>query len=70
MTRRISVVPDHCIGAGNCVDVAPTHFTQDDVSGLVVVLDEQVGDEELGSVQMAVDVCPVMAIELNAAGPA
>ncbi|WP_141004203.1 ferredoxin [Nocardioides humi] len=65
-STRITVVPDRCIGAGNCVDVAPGHFAQDAATGLVVQLREEVVPEELGAVQMAVDVCPVMAIELTA----
>jgi ferredoxin len=56
-----------CIGAGNCVDVAPGHFDQDSETGLVIVLEESVSAGEVTTVQEAADLCPVAAIRLRRA---
>jgi ferredoxin len=59
---RITTAAPLCIGTGNCVNVAPGYFTQDDGTGVVVLLAEEVtpGDEE--TVVGAARLCPVEAI--------
>ncbi len=58
---RVSANQDVCIGAGLCVLSAPAVFDQDEVSGLVVVLDENpVGAS--AEVAHAAQDCPSRAI--------
>lgn len=52
-----------CIQAGNCVMVADAIFDQDD-DGIVVVLVDEVGDDELDHVREAVKLCPSQALRL------
>ena len=59
---KIEVVTERCIGAGNCVEVAPTHFTQGDSDGIVILLNEDVTAENEAAVVRAIDICPVAAI--------
>lgn len=53
-----------CVGAGTCVAIAPDVFDQDDAA-IVVVLEEQVGEDRRQSVQEAVDYCPALALSLS-----
>lgn len=57
-----------CIGAGNCVDVAPGVFAQELDTGVVVLLDRAVSDDSLSTVGEAADLCPSRAIALVPAG--
>jgi ferredoxin len=61
---RVTVDLNRCQGYGNCVSAAPGVFDLDD-SGLVVLLKDDVGDEELAAVRQAVGLCPVAAIALE-----
>jgi ferredoxin len=51
-----------CVGAGTCVVIAPTVFDQDDADGIVVLLQEEPGEELRGAVAEAVDFCPAQAL--------
>jgi ferredoxin len=67
---RIGVASERCIGAGNCVDVAPKYFDQSDAVGIVEVLVDEVDPEDEDKVAEAADICPVAAILLSAGSPA
>lgn len=56
---------DVCIGAGQCVLAAPEVFDQDDDEGLVVVLNDQPGEDQREGVSEAAEMCPSGAIELR-----
>ncbi|GAA1515453.1 ferredoxin [Nocardioides humi] len=60
---RITADSERCIGAGQCVLVAPEVFDQDD-DGTVVMLAETVGAEGEAAVREAIDICPARAIFL------
>ncbi|MCQ4212409.1 MULTISPECIES: ferredoxin [Streptomyces] len=51
-----------CVGAGQCVRVAPELFDQGEDDGVVVVLDAEPGDELLAAAGEAVDLCPAQAL--------
>jgi len=67
---RIEVMPERCIGSGNCVDVAPRYFDQSDSDGVVQVLVSDVAAEDEAAVAEAADICPVAAIQLGIASRA
>ncbi|WP_067722289.1 ferredoxin [Nocardia yamanashiensis] len=59
---RVVVDRGKCIGAGQCVYVAPDVFDQDD-DGLVILLKEDVIDDgDTADVQQAEVLCPARAI--------
>lgn len=60
---KIEIHRDRCICAGNCTQVAPKYFGQDD-SGIVIQLEPTVAESDLETVKLAVEACPVLAIEL------
>ncbi len=63
---RAEVDREKCIGAGNCVEVAPTVFQLDDEKKAVVADPNSVDEDTLVE---AADVCPTLAITLfNDAG--
>jgi ferredoxin len=64
---RIEVMPERCIGSGNCVDVAPRYFDQSDLDGVVEVLVTDVDAADEPAVAEAADICPVAAILLGVA---
>ncbi len=51
-----------CVGAGQCVRVAPEVFDQDEKDGLVVLIDAQAGAEIAPFVRKAAQLCPAQAI--------
>jgi ferredoxin len=63
---HIDVLAERCIGSGNCVEVAPRYFDQDDADGVVEVLVDDVEPEDEDKVTEAADICPVAAIVLAA----
>lgn len=63
----IEVLHERCMGAGNCVEVAPDFFDQDPVDGTVILLESEVAPGDEAVVEKAADVCPVAAIILQAA---
>jgi ferredoxin len=62
---RISVRPDVCVGAGQCVIAAPTVFDQGEDDGLVVLRRAEPAGAEADDVRDAVDRCPSGAIALH-----
>lgn len=61
---RVHVESERCIGAGQCVLIAPDFFDQDD-DGTVVVLEESVDPDHEGAVRDAANVCPARVIALE-----
>jgi ferredoxin len=64
MTDTVTVEVDQsrCASSGNCADLAPAVFTQDDDSGVVVLLDAQPGADLHDAVSQAENLCPARAI--------
>jgi ferredoxin len=56
---------DRCVGAGQCVLIAPEVFDQGEDDGIVVVLDAEAGSVSLSEVREAVDLCPARALSLD-----
>jgi ferredoxin len=65
---RVRVAPEACIGSGNCARTAPETFGQNDVDGVVVLLDAAPPAYREAAVRAAADQCPVAAITVD--GPA
>jgi ferredoxin len=66
VTIRIEVDRDLCIGAQNCVRLAPALFAIDD-EGLAVVLSD--GVPSMADARAAEHDCPTHAITVTDAGP-
>ena len=60
----VKVNRESCRGYGNCLLAAPEVFDLDD-DGLVVLLQEQVGEDALGAVQRAIYDCPTDSIVIE-----
>ncbi|MDN3028508.1 ferredoxin [Streptomyces sp. S.PB5] len=56
---------DRCVGAGQCVLIAPEVFDQGEDDGIVVVLDAEAEIVQLPEVREAVDLCPARALSLD-----
>ena len=60
------VVERHrCASSGNCADIAPEVFTQDDATGLVELLDADPALDRHAAVRRAELVCPAQAIAVE-----
>ncbi|MEU8901792.1 ferredoxin [Nocardia sp. NPDC048505] len=59
---RAEIDRKRCIGAGQCVSVAPAFFDQDDF-GLVILIEDPPAAGER-DVRQAVALCPAQAIRL------
>jgi ferredoxin len=62
---RIEIDRDRCIGAGQCVRVAPRVFAQDEGEGLVVLLDENPPQELHDAARAAAKLCPARIITFD-----
>ncbi|MEV7680561.1 ferredoxin [Streptomyces sp. NPDC088341] len=62
---RVTVDQEKCVGAGQCVMLAPDVFDQRDEDGVVVLLTETPAAELYADVRMAAQVCPALAIDLD-----
>jgi ferredoxin len=60
--QRIQTLHERCIGAGNCAEVAPSYFDQDESDGTVRLLRTAVAPGDEDAVAEAADICPVSAI--------
>jgi ferredoxin len=61
---RVTVDRDKCVGAGQCVLVAPETFDQDD-DGIVALLTEAPPRERRAAVEEAARLCPALAISVT-----
>ncbi|MBB4689509.1 ferredoxin [Amycolatopsis jiangsuensis] len=59
---KVTVDEDRCCGAGTCVLLAPEVFDQREEDGIVLLLDEQPGEDNHALVREAASVCPGAAI--------
>lgn len=59
---KVTVDRDLCIGAGNCVAIAPSVFRLDDERKAVVMVPSSIDDETL---EEAAESCPTMAVILE-----
>ncbi len=62
---RLSADQGRCVGAGECVRLAPRSFTQEEGEGKVVVLQEFPEADDLDAVMEAEGSCPSRAIRLG-----
>lgn len=62
---KITVDPDKCVSAGNCVAHAPAVFDQDEDDGSVVLLNANPSPDQFDDVRQAAAACPAMAIEVE-----
>jgi ferredoxin len=60
---KAAVDREKCIGAGNCVEVAPGVFRLDEEKK-AVVFDAALADADRDTLVEAADVCPTLAITL------
>ncbi|MFE4513924.1 ferredoxin [Kitasatospora sp. NPDC056651] len=61
---RVSIDPDRCVSAGQCVMLAPDVFDQDE-DGIVTLLDEEPPAELHAVVRQTASLCPVRLIQLS-----
>lgn len=62
---RVVIDIDRCIGSGMCLFAEPAVFDQNEVDGLVILLNERPSPDLLATVQRAVEGCPGQAIRLE-----
>lgn len=62
---KVTVHEDLCVGAGQCVRVAPEVFDQREEDGVVVLLLENPPAEVFERVREAAILCPSMAIDVD-----
>ncbi|MFD2467963.1 ferredoxin [Amycolatopsis silviterrae] len=62
---KVVVDQSRCVGAGQCVLVAPEVFDQRDEDGMVVLLQENPSAELHAQVKDAAQLCPALAIEVD-----
>ncbi|MFE0254713.1 ferredoxin [Streptomyces sp. NPDC059010] len=60
---KVELEADKCVASGQCVLAAMEVFDQDD-DGIAILLEEQVGEDQLDDVKEAIAVCPAAAIRL------
>lgn len=61
----VRVDEDVCVGAGQCVFVAPEIFSQREDDGVVILLEEHPSPDQVPLVEEAVEVCPARVIALS-----
>ncbi|WP_116205147.1 ferredoxin [Amycolatopsis circi] len=62
---KVVVDQSRCVGAGQCVLVAPEVFDQRDEDGIVVLLRENPPEELHAQAKEAAQLCPALAIEVD-----
>jgi len=62
---RVLADTHKCIGAGTCVTIAPDVFDQNDADGIVVVLQEEPGEDRRDAVAEAIEFCPAQALAMS-----
>jgi ferredoxin len=58
---KIEIDYDKCVASGACAQVAPEVFGLDD-DGIIVVLDEDPGEDQRANVEEAAAACPACVI--------
>ncbi|HSV83236.1 MAG TPA: ferredoxin [Ramlibacter sp.] len=59
---KVSIDASRCASSGNCADLAPGIFTQDDNTGIVILLVESPSPAQYEAVRNAERLCPAQAI--------
>ena len=67
---KVLIDRDKCVGAGQCVRVAPEVFDQDEKDGLVTLIDAQPNAQIASFVRKAAQLCPAQAIRIVGDNPA
>jgi len=62
---KVVVDQSRCVGAGQCVLVAPEVFDQREDDGIVLLLQDDPAEELHARVKEAAQLCPALAIELD-----
>ena len=62
---KVSIDRDKCVGAGQCVRVAPAVFDQDQDHGLVLLIDATPAIDLAAFVRRAALLCPAQAIRIE-----
>lgn len=62
---KVTVYPEKCIGAGQCVMHAEEVFDQRDADGVVILLNEDPPTELADAVREAAAACPALAISID-----
>lgn len=62
---QVMVDVERCIGAGRCVVAAGSVFDQDEVTGIVALLDPTPRADQRDAVERAVNLCPSGAIRVH-----
>ena len=62
---KVVVDQSRCVGAGQCVWVAPKVFDQRAADGIVVLLQSELGPEDAPYVREAAERCPARAIAID-----
>ncbi|GAB3843465.1 ferredoxin [Dactylosporangium cerinum] len=62
---NVVIDQDKCVGAGQCVLLAPDVFDQRDEDGIVVLLQENPPEQLHEDIRQAARVCPALAIQLD-----
>ncbi|MFB9925320.1 ferredoxin [Amycolatopsis halotolerans] len=62
---KVVVDQARCVGAGQCVLVAPEVFDQRDEDGIVVLLQENPTEDLHAQAKEAAQLCPALAIEVD-----
>lgn len=62
---KVSIDQDRCVGAGQCVLVAPDVYDQRDEDGVAFLLTEEPEETQHAAVEESAKVCPAAAIRLE-----
>lgn len=62
---RVIVDTKRCVSSGNCADLVPGVFTQDDDTGVVILLKERPDPALREAVRKAALCCPSQAISVE-----
>lgn len=62
---KIDIEEDKCVAGGQCVMAAPNVFDQRDEDGVVVLIDDNPGEEERDNIQRAIILCPAAALSIG-----
>jgi ferredoxin len=65
----LTVDPDRCVSAGQCVRIAPGLFDQSDEDGRVALLTGSPPDDHRPQATTAAALCPARAILIDGAAP-
>ncbi len=59
---KITLIPEKCVGVGQCVVAAPKIFSQNDDDGQVILLTEEFTELDYRDIRAAARLCPASAI--------